>query len=74
MHNMGVVLLPDLVEGETGVYLGIAKQRLGTMLRNYTNSGHIIFDLQTFVKDDIALNDIVAMIRDALQETKTECT
>ena len=44
------------------------------MLRNYKISGHIIFDLQTFVKDDIALIDIVAMIRDALQETKTECT
>ena len=41
MHNMGVVLLPDLVEGETGVVLEIAKQHLGTMLRNYTNSGHI---------------------------------
>ena len=66
MHNMGVVLLPDRVEGETGAYLEVAKQRLSTVLRNYTNSGHIIFDLQTFVKDGIALKDIVAMMRDAL--------
>ncbi len=45
MHNMGVVLLPGRVEGETGAYLEVAKQRLGTVLRNYTNSGHIIFDV-----------------------------
>ena len=44
------------------------------MLRSYTSSGHIIIDLQTFVKDSIPLNDIVAMVRDALQDIKTDCT
>ena len=72
MHNMGVVLLPDRAEGETGAYLEMAKQRLCTMLRSYTSSGHIIIYLQTFVKDSIPLNDIVAMVRDALQDIKTD--
>ena len=73
MHNMGVVLLPDRAEGETGAYLEMVKQRLCTMLRSYTNSGHIIFDLQSFVKDSTPLSDIVAMVRDALQDIKTDC-